>query len=114
MIDEADKLLDYHFNQWLPKLLAMVSHDKATPKGCGYGKTSLEETMQNLCLHPEKFRLMVSRKDRDRSEVVRNAKYTLTRVLEKHMNPPPPPPQMTMHPAGLVGTQQVMGSKGQT
>ncbi len=58
VIDEADKLLDYHFNQWLPKLLATVSRDKAAPKGCGFRGTSLEETLEGLCLHPERFQLM--------------------------------------------------------
>ena len=58
VIDEADKLLDYHFNQWLPKLLKAVSHDKTTPKGCGSGRRSLAETLQGLCLHPGRFHLM--------------------------------------------------------
>jgi hypothetical protein len=74
VIDEADKLLDYHFSQWLPKLLKAVSCDKVSPKGFGYDKTSLEETMQGLCLHPEKFRLMAAGKERRDHEEVRASK----------------------------------------
>ncbi len=58
VIDEADKLLDYHFNQWLPKLLKAMSRDKATPRGCGLGGGAwLEGSLQKLCLHPERFKL---------------------------------------------------------
>ena len=75
VIDEADKLLAQHFNQWLPKLLKAVSHDKTTierfrshdkttPKGCGLGK--LEETLQGLCVHPQRYLLMKSKNQRQK------------------------------------------------
>lgn len=58
VIDEADKLLDYHFNQWLTKLLKAVSSAKTTPSKRGFDMMSLERTLQNLCGHPERFQLL--------------------------------------------------------
>ena len=68
MIDEADKLLGQHFNKWLPKLLRVVSRDKATPKGCGLGR--LEDTLQGLCLHPQRYLLMTRNKQKGCDKVM--------------------------------------------
>ena len=58
VIDEADKLLDYHFNQWLPKLLHAVAVDKATPTRRGMGKLSLASAMQGMCGNVQRLRLL--------------------------------------------------------
>ena len=53
--------MDYHFNQWLPKLLKAVARDKTTPRRCGLGGGGggawLERSLKRMCLHPERFRL---------------------------------------------------------
>ena len=74
MIDEADKLLDHLFNQWLPKILSAVERDKHGLKGQGtmVGKqqsvSGLKDTLIGLCSSPEKLQLMA--KDDRNSKVL--------------------------------------------
>ena len=60
MIDEADKLLDHHFNQWLPKILTAVEDDKKEDKIRGGQKslTSLRNTLLRQCTTSERLQLM--------------------------------------------------------
>ena len=58
VIDEADKILDYHFNQWLPKLLQALSASKATPPGSKPRAELLGESLLSQCSSHEVFRLM--------------------------------------------------------
>ena len=60
MIDEADKLLDHHFNQWLPKILTAVEGDKEEDKIRGDQKplTSLRNTLLRQCTTSERLQLM--------------------------------------------------------
>ena len=60
MIDEADKLLDHHFNQWLPKILTAVEGDKEDDKIRGDQKplTSLRNTLLRQCTTSERLQLM--------------------------------------------------------
>ena len=88
VIDEADKLLDYHFSYWLPKLLEAVSRDKAAPGGCGLGSGgvwSLEGQLRKLCLHPERFRPSKQKL----SQQVCHQRYSLTpqRISSPHLPP---------------------------
>ena len=60
MIDEADKLLDHHFNQWLPKILTAVEADKKEYK-IGKGQRSLSglrDALLSQCSTSERLRLM--------------------------------------------------------
>ena len=73
VIDEADKLLDQHFNQWLPKILSSVKTDK-TKRGSSFGGSqrsvsSLRDTMVGLCVSSERLQLMY--KDDRRSKVIK-------------------------------------------
>ena len=60
VIDEADKLLDHHFNQWLPKILSAVEVDKKQEKIKTGQKslTSLRDTLLGQCSTSERLRLM--------------------------------------------------------
>lgn len=60
MIDEADKLLDHHFNQWLPKILNAVEGDKEEDKIRGDQKPliSLRNTLLRQCTTSERLQLM--------------------------------------------------------
>ena len=70
MIDEADKLLDHHFNQWLPKILSSVEADKKQDKTTGgrNSLTSLRDTLLGQCSTPERLQLMLE--DGGHSKVV--------------------------------------------
>ena len=80
MIDEADKLLDQHFNQWLPKILSSVKTDKTKGESqFGGGQrsvSSLRDTMVGLCVSSERLHLMYE--DDRRSKVI---KITVTSYL---------------------------------
>ena len=72
VIDEADKLLDHHFNQWLPKLLSAVETDKRALKqdkirGGQHSSCGLRDTLLNLCSSSERLQLML--KDHGHSKV---------------------------------------------
>lgn len=60
MIDEADKLLDHQFNQWLPKILTAVEDDKKEDKIRGGQKSlmSLRNTLIRQCTTSERLQLM--------------------------------------------------------
>ena len=60
MIDEADKLLDHHFNQWLSKILSSVEADKKQDKTRGgrNSLTSLRDTLLGQYSTPERLQLM--------------------------------------------------------
>lgn len=60
MIDEADKLLDHHFNQWLSKILTAVEADKKQDKIREGHKslTSLRNTLLGQCATSERLQLM--------------------------------------------------------
>ena len=60
VIDEADKLLDHQFNQWLPKILTAVEDDKKEDKIRGGQKSlmSLRNTLIRQCTTPERLQLM--------------------------------------------------------
>jgi superfamily II DNA/RNA helicase len=70
VIDEADKLLDHHFNQWLPKILTAVEDDKKEVKAGGGQKslTSLRNTLLSQCATSERLQLMCE--DHGHSKVV--------------------------------------------
>ena len=60
MIDEADKLLDHHFNQWLSKILTAVEGDKKQDKIREGQKslTRLRNTLLGQCATSERLQLM--------------------------------------------------------
>ncbi len=58
VIDEADKILDYHFNQWLPKLLEAVASDKDAHHGHGRHRGELlSGSLLSVCSQRDIFRL---------------------------------------------------------
>ena len=66
VIDEADKLLDHLFNQWLPKILSAVETDKYGLKGHSamggrqqQSVIGLRDTLIGLCSFPKNLQLMV-------------------------------------------------------
>lgn len=63
VIDEADKLLGHHFNEWLPKILSAVETDKVaerrgTVRGNPLSMSGLSNTLLGLCASPERLQLM--------------------------------------------------------
>lgn len=60
VVDEADKLLDQHYNQWLSKLLVAVATDKESDRGGGTirGQRTLCDTLLNLCTDVNGLRLL--------------------------------------------------------
>lgn len=59
VVDEADKLLDQTFNQWLPKLLVAIATDKSVIiDHFSKGQVLLENTMIGLCGNAERLKLL--------------------------------------------------------
>ena len=57
MVDEADKLLDQTFSQWLPKLMVAIATDK-NEQNVIRGQRSLENTLIDLCGDVDRLRLL--------------------------------------------------------
>ena len=60
VLDEADKLLDQEFQEWLPRLLETVSCEKPAAL-LGGGKETLASVLLEQCCVPVTLRLMASR-----------------------------------------------------
>lgn len=60
VVDEADKLLDQHYSQWLPKLLVAVAGDKqsVTRGMLKNNQRTLKDTLLNLCTDADGLRLL--------------------------------------------------------